>query len=141
MDLEAAVDGVLFSSEGDYPWTVFTFACAGPVTAENIKEVIAPIYVQNPNEAPLAEREVEVKSATAFFDKLTVPQDWWDPYYYEQAEKYAPIREIMEEDLTDLQLFRLGEPSGDVLQGAVDVYIVGRSGEHLVGMWTVSIET
>ena len=141
MDLEAAVDGVLYSSEGDYPWTVFTFACMGPVTAENIKEIIAPIYVQNPNEAPLAERVVEVKSAKEFFDKLTVPQDWWDDGYYEQAAKYVPIRMIMEENLTDLQVFRLGELSGNNLQGAIDVYIIGRSGEDLVGMWTVSIET
>lgn len=141
LDLEAAVDGVLYSSEGDYPWTVFTFACTGPVTAENIKEIVAPIYVQNPNEAPLAERVVEVKSAKEFFDKLTVPQDWWDDGYYEQAAKYVPIRMIMEENLTDLQVFRLGELSGNNLQGAIDVYIIGRSGEDLVGMWTVSIET
>jgi len=140
MELAVAVEGVLYGSESDYPWTVVTLACVGPVTADTIKEIIAPVYVPH-DDLPLADRVVEVRSFNQFFDKLTVPQDWWDDYYYEQAEKYKPIRQILEDNLTDLQVFRLGEQSGDVLSGAIDVYVLGRSGEDLVGIATIAVET
>lgn len=140
MELAAAVEGVLFGSESDYPWTVVTLACVGPVTADNVKELLAPVYVPH-DDLPLADRVVEVRSFTEFFDKLTVPQDWWDDYYYEQAEKYKPIRQILEDNLTDLQVFRLGEQSGNNLSGQIDVYVLGRSGEDIVGIATIAVET
>lgn len=140
MELEVVTEGVLYGSESDYPWTVVTFACVGAVTAETIKEVLAPVYVPH-DDLPLADREVEVRTFAEFFDKLTVPQDWWDTYYYEQAEKYKLIRMVLEDDLTDLQVFRLGGQSGDGLSGQIDVVVIGRSGEDLVAIMTIAVET
>lgn len=141
MELGDVVEGVLFTSESDYPWTVFTLACSGPVTIDNVKEIIGPVYVQNPDEQALIDRTIEEKVFAQFFDKLTVPQDWWDDFYVEQGMKYAAIREVLEQNLTDLRVFRLGEQSGNVLSGAIDVYILGRAGDDLVGMWTIAVET
>lgn len=140
MELEVVTEGVLYSSESDYPWTVATFACVGAVTAETIKEVLVPVYVPH-DDLPLADREVEVRTFAEFFDKLTVPQDWWDDWYYEQAEMYKPIRQVLEDDLTDLQVFRLGGQSGDELSGQIDVVVIGRSGEDLVAIMTIAVET
>lgn len=140
MELAAVTEGVLYGSESDYPWNVVTLACVGPVTVDNIKEVLAPVYVPH-DDVPLAERVVEERTFKEFFDKLTVPQDWWDPDYYEQAEKYKPIRQVFEDNLTDLQVFRLGEQSGDVLSGQIDVVVLGRAGEDIVGMLTIAVET
>jgi hypothetical protein len=139
MELAAAVDGVTYPSESDYPWIVVTFACAAPVTADNVKAIIAPVYVQNPDETALADRLVVVRTMAQLFDPLTVPKDWWEPEHHAQAEKYAAIRAVLEDNLTDLQVFRLSEPDE---MGAVDVYVIGATADgDLVGMWTVSIET
>ena len=140
MELEVVTEGVYFSSESDYLWTVVTLACVGPVTAETIKEVIAPVYVQH-DDVPLAMRAVETRTFVEFFDKLTVPQDWWDDGYYAQAEKYKPIRQVLEDNLTDLQVFRLGEQSGNNLSGQIDVIVIGRSGADLVAIMTIAVET
>lgn len=140
MALEGVVEGVLYSSESDYPWTVVALACVGPATADNIKTLIEPVYMQH-DDIPLVDRVVEERSFVQFFDKLTVPQDWWDDWYYEQAEQYKPIRMVLEESLTELQVFRLGEQSGNELSGQIDVIVIGRSGEDLVAIMTIAVET
>lgn len=141
-ELEVAVDGVLYTSEGEDIWHVVTFADVAPVTEQNLKEVIKDVYVQNPNEQPLVDRTIEVHTFPWLFDPITVPQPWWDDGYYEQAEKYAPIRMIFEMKLENLQVFRLGEKQGNVLSGAIDVYVLGETaGGDVVGMWSTAIET
>jgi hypothetical protein len=142
MALAAAVDGVDYPSESDYPWIVETFACAAPVSEENVKQIIAPVYVEHPGQATLAERAIEVRTLAQLFDPLTVPKDWWTDYEYERADKYTAIRAVLEGGLTDLVVFRLGEKSGNILSGAIDVYVFGTTAEgDLVAMWTVSVET
>lgn len=142
MALAAAVDGVDYPSESDYPWIVETFACAAPVTEDNVKQIIAPVYVEHPGQATLAERAIEVRTLAQLFDPLTVPKDWWTDYEYERADKYTAIRAVLEGGLTDLVVFRLGEKSGNILSGAIDVYVFGTTAEgDLVAMWTVSVET
>ena len=75
-------------------------------------------------------------------DPLTVPQDWWNDYNKMVAAQYTEIRAMLATKLVDIQVFRLGELSGDVLQGAVDIYVLGATPDgDVVGMWTVSIET
>ncbi|MEZ4453748.1 MAG: nuclease A inhibitor family protein [Nannocystaceae bacterium] len=142
MKLDAATAGVTYPSESDYPWTVVTFACAAPVTVDNLKAIIAPVYVPHQGEAPLAERKIEPRTIAQLFDPLTVPKDWWSDYEFMQAESYTAIRAVLEDNLSDLQVFRLGEEDGGILSGAIDVYVLGSTGDgDLVGMWTVSIET
>ena len=141
-ELEAAVDGVLYTSEGEDIWHVVAFADVAPVTEANLKEIIKDVYVQNPNEQPLVDRTIEVRSFPWLMDPITVPKDWWDDGYYEQAAKYEPIRAIFEMNLENLQVFRLGEKKGNVLSGAIDVYVLGETaGGDVVGMWSTAIET
>lgn len=142
MQLEQAVDGVLFLSESDYPWTVVSFAGGAPVTEANVKALIAPVYVPHEGQATLEERAIEVRTPAQLFDPLTTPQDWWTEFETMQAEQYTQLRELLEGSLQDLQVFRFGELSGDDLQGAIDVYVLGETASgDVVGMWTVSVET
>lgn len=142
IELEAAVDGVLYLSEGEDIWHVVAFADVAPVTEANLKDIIKDVYVQNPNEQPLIDRTIEVRSFPWLFDPITVPQPWWDDFYYMQAEVYAPIRTLLEGKLVNLQVFRLGEQQGNVLQGAIDVYVLGETADgDIVGMWSTAIET
>ena len=146
VDLEAAVDGLYFMSESDFPFEVVVVegAAQEPLTADNIKEAITPVYVNRPEQATLEERFVEVRTLDQFFYNLTTPQPWWDDYYYEQAEWYADLEQVMREEVIGAQYFRLGEQIDDYgyVSGSVDIYLVGASNVgDLVGVWTISIET
>ena len=91
---------------------------------------------------PLADRAIEVRTLAQLMDPLTVPQPWWDDFYFMQAMQYVPIRTIFEMKLEQVQVFRLGEQNGDILQGAIDVYVLGQTADgDVVGMWSVAVET
>ncbi|MBA3546865.1 MAG: hypothetical protein H0T76_10310 [Nannocystis sp.] len=140
--LETAVAGVTYPSESDYPWVVVGFAGAAPVTEANVKQVIAAVYVPHEGEAALVDRAIEPRTLAQLIDPLTTPQDWWDDYNKMVAAQYTEIRAVLESKLVDIQVFRLGEQQGNVLQGAVDIYVLGATPDgDVVGMWTVSIET
>lgn len=140
--LEQAVAGVTYPSESDYPWVVVGFADAAPVTEANVKQVIAAVYVPHDGEPALADRAIELRTLAQLIDPLTTPQDWWDDYNKMVAAQYTEIRAVLESKLVDIQVFRFGEQQGNVLQGAVDVYVLGATPDgDVVGMWTVSIET
>ena len=139
--LEAAVDGVLYLSESEDTWTVFAIAGVAPVTEANVKDVVAAVYV--PHDAlPLADRAVELRTLAQLMDPLTVMQDWWGPDEMMQAEDYKPIRAIFEGQLSNAQVFRLGEQSGDILVGQIDVFVIGETADgDIVGMFAVAVET
>lgn len=140
--LETAVAGVTYPSESDYPWVVVGFADAAPVSEANVKDVIAAVYVPHPGEAALVDRTIEPRTLAQLIDPLTIPQDWWDDYNKMVAAQYTEIRAVLEAKLVDIQVFRIGELQGNVLQGAVDIYVLGSTADgDVVGMWTVSIET
>jgi len=140
--LEAAVAGVTYPSESDYPWVVVGFADAAPVSEVNLKDVIAGVYVPHPGQAALVDRTIEPRTLAQLIDPLTTPQDWRDDYYKMVGAQYTKIREVLEAELVDIQVFRIGEQQGNVLQGAVDIYVLGATPDgDVVGMWTVSVET
>ncbi len=148
--LEAAVEGLYHMSESDYPFDVVTVSGGGdsPITADNIKDRIASIYVEHDETTPLAAREVEVRSLEEFFARYTEIGDYWEPEQLEAAPKFQAVYEILRDRLLDAQVYRLGYRyrSGSYtsphLSGAIDVFIVGRSHDgHLVGLYTISVET
>ena len=140
--LEAATDGVYFLSESDYPWVVVAFADAAPVSAANVKDVIAGVYVPHDGGPTLAERSIELRTLAQLMDPLTVPEDWWTQENFDMAAQYQPIRDIFATQLENVQVFRLGELFGQDLMGAIDVYVLGETADgDVVGMWTVSVET
>ncbi len=139
--LEAAVDGVLYLSESEDNWTVFAIADAAPVTEDNVKDVIAEVYVPH-DDLPLADRVVELRTLAQLMDPLTVMQDWWGPDEMMQAENYKPIRAIFENQLSNVQVFRLGKQVGNVLSGQIDVFVIGETADgDIVGMFAIAVET
>ena len=140
--LEMAVAGVTYPSESDYPWVVVGFADAAPVTEANVKQVIAAVYVPHDGEPALVDRAIELRTLAQLMDPLTIEKDWWDDYNKMVAVQYTEIRAVLESKLVDIQVFRFGKQQGNVLQGAVDIYVLGTTPDgDIVGMWTVSIET
>ncbi|MFZ6182996.1 nuclease A inhibitor family protein [Nannocystis pusilla] len=140
--LELVVDGVLWPSESDYPWTVFGLPDAAPVTVDNLKALVGPLIVVDDGEAPLAEQTIEEKPWEQIFLQMTTPQDWWTDYEIMRAEQYEAIRDTLDAHLVNLKMFRIGEQSGNWLSGAIDMFVIGETADgDLVGIQTVTVET
>jgi hypothetical protein len=123
--VETAAAGMTYMSESDYPLTYVTYGMQGAPTADKIRALTS---------TP-AGTLVEEISFAELFDSLGEAYDPNDPYIVEYAAKYRALRAVLEENLTDLTVVRVGEVS-------IDVYIVGQTScGELVGLKTTSIET
>ncbi len=123
--LETAADGMLYMSESDYPLTYVGWAGEGAPTVAKLSALLS---------VP-AGTLVEEYAFSELMDRLGEAYDPGDPYIVEYAAKFRALREVMEANLTDLTVIRVGEIS-------IDVYFVGRSScGDLVGLKTTSIET
>lgn len=141
--LTTRVDGLWYSSESDYHMTVWSLPPQGTtVTVANAKTVLAPVYVQNPNDTLLADRFVEETTLARIFDRYTLEEDWWEDSQREDAPKWRAIRATFETELSNPKVFRFGRKSGNNLVGAIDVFVFGvaRDGS-LVGFRTIAVET
>ncbi len=141
--LEIASAGLWFTSESDYPLGVWGVPSDGtPLTVATAKTVLADAYVPRVGEPGLAERAVEERDLAWFFDRYTVPQDWWEPEQREAAAKWQALRDVFETQLTEPRVYRFGVQRGGDLSGAIDVFVVGKTSDGVwVGVRTVSVET
>lgn len=123
--LTESVDGLLFTSESDFPFQVLSFGTHGKPTISEFRALIHPP----------AGTSITQRSYDALFDRLTTVFDPADPFSVEAARKYQALREVLEANLTDLTVFRVGKIS-------IDIYVVGVSScGELVALKTTSIET
>lgn len=142
--LDTAVQGLLYTSESDYPFQVFVLPGAGAphVTAWNIKQKVAPIYVQRPDTLPLAKRAVEAKTLAALFKPYVVAQDWWGDAEKARAPQFLALKKLIAAQLRYVHVYRVGPKTPWGLSPDIDVFIVGTTAQgDLVVLWTVAIET
>lgn len=70
-----------------------------------------------------------------FFAPLTAMQDWYGDEEKASAKKYAELKDLLEKNLRDLKVFKLGKIQ-------LDVYAVGLDAEnYLAGIKTRAVET
>ncbi|MEQ1500921.1 MAG: nuclease A inhibitor family protein [Myxococcota bacterium] len=144
-DLQAAfavsnVD-ILFPSESDFPLDPVWVAGGFPVDVTNVKDVLAPIYVQRPEQSSLADRAIEVRTVGEALGFLVTPADWWSDYEVDRAADWTAILDVIDH-LDQPMVYRFGDSHGTWLGGAIDVYVIGGSAEgDLVGFHTISVET
>jgi hypothetical protein len=142
--LDDAAQDLLYTSESDYPFQVLVLPGAGQphVTAYNVKQKLAPVYVQRPETLPLAQRKVESKTLATLFKPYVQAQDWWGDFEKERAPKFKKLRHILETQLSYLHVYRVGPKTPWGLSPDIDVFIVGTTADNdLIVLWTVSIET
>lgn len=148
--IETAATGLWHTSESDYPLVAVLVPGAGatPLSAADFKDRIAPAYVARPGDVPLADRDVEVVPLSAFFDRYTQPQGWWEQGQLDAVPAWLALEAILRDRVTDAQLFRVGfryRSEGYVaptLSGSIDLFVVGRSSDGaIVGFSTVGVET
>ncbi len=82
-----------------------------------------------------AETPVEERDFTEFFAYLTQMQDWFGDEEKATAQKFSDLRDLLEKNLKDLGVFKVGKIQ-------LDVYVVGLDAEsNLMGIQTKAVET
>jgi hypothetical protein len=117
--LSPVIDGLLFMSESDYPFEFVSWADAasGPLTPQHLLELL---------NLP-ADTVVEQRTFDQFFNAYLLSS--------EDGARYQQMRTILESELTDTTVIRVGEIQ-------VHVYLVGRNKcGQVAGLTTISIET
>jgi hypothetical protein len=77
----------------------------------------------------------EKLSPENFFDRLTVDRDWFGLKEKENAQRFAQLQKLLQENLRDLTVFKIGHIR-------LDVYVVGLDADNnLIGIKTKAVET
>lgn len=124
--LEQAIDGLMYESESDEPFEVVHWSGDGnPISAEKLLE-LSSNYPDTP---------VKVISPDEFFKRLTTEQDWYEEAEISRMLKYRSLKNVIEQCLSGVRVFRVGEVR-------IAVYIIGVAGkDDWVGVKTLAVET
>ena len=124
-NLKSAIEGLCYMSETDAEIKVF----AGKKADKVSKDVL--INQINASSNVL----VEEKTAEDFFKSLTEIQDWFGEEETAAAEKFSKLKSLLEENLKDLKVFKVG-------QIELEIYAVGLDSRgFLTGIMTKAVET
>ena len=120
-----AAQGLYYISETDAEITPFVGKKAEAVTQE---EILSQTKI--PTDSAVGEKDF-----AEFFARLTEIQDWFGDEEKETAQKFVRLRELLERNLRDLKVFKVGKIQ-------LDVYVVGLDAENnLLGINTKAVET
>jgi len=124
--LKKASKGLLYQSETDAPFEVFTWR--GGKNGLSKKKVLE--LGKHDAGAP-----VEEESLDDFFGELTKEEDWHGPEEKADAKKYQSLLKAVKEHLSGAKVFKVGEREKAV-------YIVGKTPEgDWAGLKTKAVET
>jgi hypothetical protein len=115
-----ASTGLTYTSETDAPIVPFFKAKGeGPMDASTLND----------------SQGVEEASFSEFFERLTTEQDWFGEAEKKTAKKFAELQQLLEEDLRDLKVLRVGRIQ-------IDIYVTGTDSDgNTVGFQTKAVET
>jgi hypothetical protein len=123
--LEEATKGLLYMSESDYPIAVIRWD--GP-------EQLSPDYLRKVAGAD-SSAMVEESTLEDFFRVPAGEQEWKGEAQLAEAQRYQCLRELLEENLKGIRVYRVGEIN-------IGIYVVGQSQEgNWLGLSTRVIET
>jgi len=123
--IKSAAEGLWYMSETDAEIFPFTGSKADSVTKETLLG-----QIEKPAETPVEEREF-----AQFFERLTSIKDWFGDEEKATAGKFAALQSLLEKNLRELKVFRVG-------QIQIDIYVVGLDAEgNLAGIQTKAVET
>ena len=123
--LTAACEGLIYMSEIDAPVMPFRGTVVDDVTGETI------LHQTNSN----ADTPVEEITFEMFFGKLTTIREWYGEPEKVKAQKFLELQTLLEENLRNRKVFRLGK-----VQLAVYAVGIDKDG-RLIGITTNAVET
>lgn len=125
-ELEQAARDLLYMSETDEPLVAFHWQPErGSPNAARVRELAG--------QAP--DVRVDETGLSEFFDELTRQEDWFDEEETLTAERYARLRQCIEQRLSGARVFWIdGEE--------IEIYVVGETDEGgWAGIKTKAVET
>jgi len=123
--IKRVAEGLSYISETDAEITPF----AGEETEAVTKEEVLK-QTKSAVDSPVEER-----GFAEFFARLTEIQDWFGDEEKKTAQKFVRLKELMETNLKDLKVFKIGKIQ-------LDIYVVGLNAESkLTGIKTKAVET
>lgn len=122
--LEAAISGLSWMSESDYPFEVVMWGASALTKAEVLKRF------QHPGET-----SVITVSIHDFFRRAIEPQSWHNAEEAAMVGRYQNLLTTLETLLQNVQVFKVGA-------GTLDIYILGSlSTDQVAGVMTRAVET
>ena len=123
--IAAAAEGLYYMSETDAEILPFIGQTTKIVTSAEILE-------QTDHSANSA---IEERKFASFFSRLTKIQDWFGDEEKQTVEKFIRLKEVLENNLRDLNVYKIGRIE-------LDVYVVGLDeNDKLLGIKTKAVET
>jgi hypothetical protein len=121
-EIKKSTDGLTYMSETDAP--VEPFSSGRADTVDIVK------FIENDGAV-----KREKLSAKKFFDRLTTVSDWFGPEQTETARRFLELEKLLEENLSELTVFKIGRIQ-------IDIYVVGLDADkNLIGIKTKAVET
>lgn len=123
--IKEACRGLVYISETDAPIELFEGGAVKKVTKKSVLE-----QTGHQSNSPVEKNDID-----RFFARLTRIEDWYPSERKADAKRFAKLKKILEEDLTDPHVFKIGRIR-------LDVYVVGADANgRLVGIRTKAVET
>jgi nuclease A inhibitor-like protein len=124
-ELEQAIDGLLFMSEADYPFSTIRWKGNVEPTEAYLRE----------QAGSGADAPVKSKSVDELFRVAVSEPAWKGEAELAVAKRYQSLVRWLKEHLSDLRVYRVGEIT-------IQVYVLGRSpGGNWLGISTRVVET
>ena len=123
--IKKACEGLYYISETDAEFVPLIGQTSETVTAEEVlKQTNSP-----------ANAAVEHRDFADFFSRLTKIEDWFGDEEKENAQKFVHLKEVLENNLRELNVFKIGKIR-------LDIYVVGLDeNDKLLGIKTKAVET
>ena len=123
--IKNAAQGLFYISETDAEIMPFVGTTAEKVDKEEIlKQTKA-----------MPGKTVEERKFSDFFARLTEIQDWFEDEEKVTAQKFTVLKEVLENNIRDLKVFKIGKVE-------LDIYVVGLDSENtFLGIQTKAVET
>lgn len=123
--LNNACRGLNFISETDSRVTTVFGGASPSNSAADILNTIAASSAGN----------VETRDVAKFFSRLTTKKEWYNVTQNDNAEKFRDLESLLDAELTDLNVFRVGKIR-------LTYYVLGRDREgNVAGVKMAAIET
>ena len=120
------VEGLYYISETDAE--IFPFSGVNKAELVSVEEILKQTE-------SAADTAVEERDFNEFFARLTEMQDWFGDEETATANKFVELKKLLEDNLKDVQVFKIGKIK-------LDIYVVGLDVENnLMGIKTKAVET
>ncbi len=124
--LSEATEGLLFTSEGEYPFNVIVWRGQAK---ENFSSADLLAISGHPEGTP-----VQVTDVDTFFHRAVKEEDWHGETEKANVQKFMQLVDRLKNNLENLQVFKVGEFE-------LDAYVVGTVDLDVLGLSTKVVQT